>query len=234
MESRRIVITGATRGIGLAMARNLIGKGHTVWGTTRNLAVAHDLRDAGAEGVLQLDIGNGHSIAAFGRSIAEHTDRIDVLVNNAGAGTNAFGVERADAGPWDVDPDVVLDVTKVNALGPMRVTREVIGLLEAGTNPLVVNTSSQLGSMVVGPRVQDTPYNVSKAALNMITVMMAASKPDVAFVSLHPGWVRTDMGGPSATLDADDAAESIVEAMLALTIADSGRFINWDGSNHPW
>ena len=216
------------------MARSLVGAGHRVWGTTRNLATAHELRESGVEGVLQLDLGYPPSIDSTAELMQTQLDGLDVLVNNAGVGTSAFGVERADAGPWEVGSDVVLDVVRVNALGPMLLTRALLPLLVRGDAPLVLNVSSQLGSMVVGPRVADTPYNVSKAALNMITVMMAASRSDISFVCMHPGWVRTDMGGAAAPLAAGDAGSAIATTLLSLTGEDSGRFINWDGSNHPW
>jgi NAD(P)-dependent dehydrogenase (short-subunit alcohol dehydrogenase family) len=68
----------------------------------------------------------------------------------------------------------------------------------------------------------------------MVTVKYAKAHPDVAFVAIHPGWVRTDMGGSSATLGVDESASAIAETLLGLTLEDSGRFLNWDGREHPW
>ncbi len=235
MSSRRIVITGATRGIGLEMTRQLIAAGHTVYGTARNVDGADALREAGPAGILQLDIGDPDSIAAFPAALAAETDAIDILVNNAGITSNDLGADRRKCGPWEVDPDIVLRETEINAMGPMMVTRGVIGMLEAGDNPVVLNTSSQLGSMVVGAAIPfDVAYNVSKAAVNMVTVMSASTNKNVCFVALHPGWVKTDMGTDAAELEVPDAAAAIVESLLGLTIEDSGRFIRWDGTDHPW
>jgi NAD(P)-dependent dehydrogenase (short-subunit alcohol dehydrogenase family) len=235
MSNRRIVITGATRGIGLEMTRQLIAQGHTVYGTARNPDSADALREAGPAGILQLDISDRDSITAFGAALAAETDAIDALVNNAGITSNDLGVNRRECNPWQVDPDIVLRETEINAMGPMLVTREVVGLLEAGDNPVVMNTSSQLGSMVIGAAMPfDVAYNVSKAAVNMVTVMSAATNKNVCFVALHPGWVKTDMGTDAAEMEVPVAAGAIAESLLALTIADSGRFIRWDGTDHPW
>ncbi|MGI9621300.1 MAG: SDR family NAD(P)-dependent oxidoreductase [Acidimicrobiales bacterium] len=235
MSSRRIVITGSSRGIGLEMARILIGQGHEVYGAVRNPDGADALREAGPAGVLQLDIGDRDSIAAFADDLSSRTDAIDILVNNAGITSNDLGVNRRECNPWQVDPDIVLKETEINALGPMLITRSIIGLLEAGENPVVMNTSSQLGSMIIGAAMPfDVAYNVSKAAVNMITVMSASTNKDVCFVALHPGWVKTDMGTEAAELEVPEAANAIVDSLLGLTIADTGRFIRWDGTDHPW
>lgn len=235
MSARRIVITGSSRGIGLEMARILIGKGHTVYGAVRNPDGADALREAGAAGILQLDIGDQASIDAFSAELAETTDAIDVLVNNAGITSNDLGADRRQCNPWQIDPQIVLDETRINAMGPMMITRGVIGLLEKGDNPVVMNTSSQLGSMVIGAAMPfDVAYNVSKAAVNMVTVMSASTNKNVCFVALHPGWVKTDMGTEAADLEVPEAAGAITDTLLGLTIADSGRFVRWDGTDHPW
>jgi NAD(P)-dependent dehydrogenase (short-subunit alcohol dehydrogenase family) len=235
MTARRIVITGASRGIGLEMARILIGAGHTVYGAVRNPDGADALREAGPAGIFQLDIGDRDSIAAFGEALAAETDAIDILCNNAGITSNDLGANRRECGPWQVDPDVVLREVDINALGPMLITRAVLPLLEAGENAVVLNTSSQLGSMIIGAAMPfDVAYNVSKAAVNMITVMSAATNKNVCFVALHPGWVKTDMGTDAAQLEVPEAAGAIVDSLLGLTIEDSGRFIRWDGTDHPW
>tara|TARA_B100000686_G_scaffold144933_1_gene152364 strand:- start:1153 stop:1866 length:714 start_codon:yes stop_codon:yes gene_type:complete len=235
MEEKRIVITGASRGIGLEMARILIGKGHTVYGAVRNPDGASDLRAAEPAGILQLDISDQNSIDSFGKELSETTDALDILVNNAGITSNDLGADRRQCNPWQVDTEIVLEETRINALGPMMVTRSAIELLEVGQNPVVLNTSSQLGSMIIGAAMPfDVAYNVSKAALNMITVMSASTNKNVAFVALHPGWVKTDMGTDAAEMEVPDAAGAIVDSLLALTIEDSGRFIRWDGTDHPW
>tara|TARA_Y100000817_G_scaffold62539_1_gene46981 strand:+ start:376 stop:1083 length:708 start_codon:yes stop_codon:yes gene_type:complete len=235
MDNKKILITGASRGIGLEMARILIGKGHTVFGAVRNPDGASDLHAAEPAGVLKLDISDQDSINSFSEELSTITDSLDILVNNAGITSNDLGADRRQCNPWQIDPQIVLAETEINALGPMMVTRGLVELLEAGENPVVLNTSSQLGSMVIGAMMAfDVAYNVSKAALNMITVMSASTNKNISFVALHPGWVKTDMGTEAAELEVPEAANAIVDSLLGLTIEDSGRFIRWDGTDHPW
>ena len=235
MDKKQIVITGASRGIGLEMARILIAQGHSVYGAVRNPDGATDLQAAGPAGILKLDIGDMESINNFCNELAETIDSLDILVNNAGITSNDLGADRRQCNPWQIDPQVVLEETRINALGPMMITRGLVDLLESGDNPVVLNTSSQLGSMVIGAMMPfDVAYNVSKAAVNMITVMSASTNKNICFVTLHPGWVKTDMGTDAAELEVPEAAGAIVNSLLALTIEDSGRFIRWDGTDHPW
>ena len=233
--SRRIVVTGAGRGIGLGIAKRLLAEGHEVWGTARHPENATELKALGAAGVLTLDIGDTGSIEAFGLDLATQVDSIDVLVNNAGMTSVDLGVDRRAQGPLQTTKEVVLRQIEVNAVGPMLVTQAVRSLLGAGTNPMVLNISSQLGSMVVGAQMPfDVGYNSSKSVMNMVTVMSATADPDVTYVAMHPGWVQSDMGGPKAAISVDESAEGIVATLNGLTKDDSGRFVKIDGTDHPW
>ena len=232
--TRRILVTGANRGIGLELVRAFAEQGHTVYGTARDPQSAGATTDAGAAGVFELDLANPSSIDAFGATVADAVESLDVLVNNAGVGVRSFGAARDDATVDAATPELISQVFQVNAVGPLLVTRALLPLLTSGDEPSVCNVSSQLGSMVVGARIGDVPYNVSKAALNMITVKYAAAHPEVTFVALHPGWVRTDMGGAAAELTVPESATAIADTLLRLTPTDSGRFLTWDGRDHPW
>lgn len=233
--SRRIVVTGAGRGIGLGIATRLIADGHEVWGTARNPDAATDLAAVGPAGILQLDIGDDASIDAFGEALADQVDSIDGLINNAGMNSGDLGVDRRAQGPLQTTKPIVMQQIEINAVGPMLVTQRVRPLLGAGTNPVVLNVSSQLGSMVVGAKMPfDVGYNASKSVMNMVTVMSATADPDVSYVALHPGWVQSDMGGPKAAVSVADSANGIVDVFNDLTLADSGRFVTWEGAEHPW
>jgi len=234
MSKRRIVVTGANRGIGLELVRSFVGLGHSVYGTARNPDAAEELKAAGASGILPLDVSDSESITTFGAELAETTDAIDLLVNNAGVGSVSFGAEGAAVGIDVVDPDVIAQVFQVNTVGPLLVTRALMPLLRAGSDAVVCNISSQLGSMVVGAGSGDVPYNVSKAGLNMITVKYANAHPEITFVAVHPGWVQTDMGGAEASLTPPESASAIADTLMGLTREHSGRFMNWNGTDHPW
>ena len=233
--TRRIVVTGAGRGIGLGIAKRLLADGHEVWGTARNPDNAGELLDPGAAGCLELDVGDTASIEAFGSELASKVSSIDTLINNAGMNSADLGVDRRAQGPLQTTKDVVLRQIEVNAVGAMLVTQVARPLLGEGTAPVVLNISSQLGSMVVGAKMPfDVGYNASKSVMNMITVMSATADPDVTYVALHPGWVQSDMGGPKAAITVDESAEGIVTTLATLGPPDSGRFVNIDGSDHPW
>ena len=233
--TRRIIVTGAGRGIGLGIAKQLIAEGHEVWGTARHPENATELNDAGAAGVLTLDIGDTDSIKAFGVDLATQVDSIDTLINNAGMTSVDLGVDRRAQGPLQTTKEVVMRQIEVNAVGPMLVTQAVRPLLDNGIDPVVLNVSSQLGSMVVGAQMPfDVGYNSSKSVMNMVTVMSATADPAVTYVAIHPGWVQSDMGGPKAAISVDESAQGIVSTLNTVSPTDTGRFIKIDGDDHPW
>ncbi len=235
-DPRRVFITGANRGLGYELAKLFIEDGDTVWGAGRP-GRTEALRGLNPAGVVEMDLADEGSVtAAVGRLTAE-LGALDLLINCAGIDARAVGGAADSRGPFDLDAATFTAVSVVNVTGPMVLTREALGLLRSGRDPLVLNVSSQLGSMEVAASLgNDTSYCVSKAALNMLSVKSAAAlKSDgIAVVMLHPGWVSTDMGGPSASLTPLESATAIHETLDGLTMADSGRFINWDGRDHPW
>lgn len=235
---RRVLITGVNRGLGYELARLLIERGDQVWGTTRGHAV-----DLALAGRVTLDLMDESSIAAGVAELAIKIEALDLLINCAGLDSRAFlGDDDQARGPFDMEADVYAKVFHANAVGPISVTQHALPLLRSGRAPMVINISSQLGSMeAAAGKGRDTPYCVSKAALNMFSVKAAAAlqpsdeQPDgIGVVMIHPGWVQTGMGGPQAPLRIDEACASIVETVNGLTIADTGTFLNWDGSVHPW
>ncbi len=232
---RRILITGAGRGIGLGLVHRLVADGHQVYGTARSEQGRSAILAAGAAGAVDLDLEHDASISACAAAIGEQTDAIDTLINNAGMNSLALGASRDTQGPLQADKSVVLKQIEINAIGPMLLTQRVHPLLTAGTNPIVLNLSSQLGSMVVGGKLpRDVGYNASKSVMNMVTVMSATADPQVSYVAIHPGWVQSDMGGPAAAVTVEDSVQGIVTVLDGLTIADTGRFLTWEGDDHPW
>jgi NAD(P)-dependent dehydrogenase (short-subunit alcohol dehydrogenase family) len=232
MAAKRVLITGVGRGLGRELADRLAGHGHEVWGTTRD-----GVTDLDIAGCVALDLEHQASIIEAAAALGEHVEALDLLVNCAGADARAFGAAEENRGPLDFDAGVFNAVLNVNVTGPMLVTRHLLPLLRQGEGPMVVNISSQLGSMQVAARKgRDTAYCVSKAALNMFSVKAAAAlRPEgVGVVMLHPGWVQTDMGGTRAPMTIEESSSAIVDTIGSLSLADSGRFVRWDGHDHPW
>ena len=228
-----VVITGANRGLGLDLARAYVADGHAVVAGCRRPADASDLVASGAE-VRELDIGDSASIASFAAAVGDRP--VAVLVNNAGIDARALGVADGARDAMQLDGDAFLDVMRVNTVGPMLLTRALAPNLKAAVGT-VVNISSQVGSMEVGRTMgRDVSYVASKAALNMVTLKFAQllTPAGVTVVSMHPGWLRTEMGGSSATLDPADAAKQIVATIAGLTVDRSPAFVQWDGTDHPW
>lgn len=233
VEMSTVVITGAGRGLGLALAQKYRADGHTVIGGCRNPRMAMELRASGAE-LVELDMSDLDSIRSFAASIKGRP--IDVLYNSAGVDTRAFGATDETRGALTISPIDFESVMRINVTGPLALVQALVGGLRTARG-MVVNVSSQLGSMEVAQSIgRDVAYSVSKAALNMMTLKQsqAFAKDGVTVVAIHPGWLRTDMGGSEADLDTSDASFQIVDTVRTLTIADTGRFFRWDGAIHPW
>ena len=228
-----VVITGANRGLGLALAQHYTGSGAHVIGGCRRPDEAGVLRSTGAE-VQRLDTASEASMNAFVATIGDRP--VDLLYNNAGIDAKAVGADDGARGALDITVEQFMAVINVNVVGPLRLVQLLAGNLRAGPGK-VANISSQVGSFEVAKRIgRDVSYTASKAALNMVTLKQSqALRPDgVAVVCLHPGWVRSDMGGKGATLDPVESAAGIARVLDAVTISDTGSFLQWDGSIHPW
>lgn len=233
--NRNIVITGAGRGLGLGLAKQFAERGDHVVGAARSPQTATELAEV-ADQVVTLDVSSDDSIDNAAAAMAA-LGHIDVLINNAGINATAVGAGVDTRGTLDLGRDHFLAVMDINAAGPMLVTRAFLPLLRNAGSGLVVNISSQLGAMSFGDRHgNDIAYNASKAALNMVTVRTATdlAGDQIGVVCLHPGWVRTDMGGSAASLGVEDSASAIAETVDRLTVNDSGRFLQWDGATHEW
>ncbi len=234
--ARRTLITGANRGLGLVIARLLIEAGDELYGSAREHQ-PEALQALQPAGMLQIDLGDEATIVAALATLGQTIAGLDLLINCAGVDGRAVGMGEDSRRAFDFDADSFTEVLRLNATAPMVMMREALPLLRNGTNPLILNVSSQLGSMQVAAKQgRDTAYCVSKAALNMYTVKAAAQlQPEgIAAVMLHPGWVQTDMGGESAPMTVVESASAIVSTLSSLTMADTGRFIRWDGTDHPW
>jgi NAD(P)-dependent dehydrogenase (short-subunit alcohol dehydrogenase family) len=221
-----VLITGANRGIGLEYARQFAAKGYTVIGTVRDPTDARELSSV-ADRVEQLDVTDAASVAA----LAQRLDgvAIDVLVNNAGV------LGRRDLTLDTIDFTVMQQTLAVNTLGPLRVCQALLPNLRAGRRRIIVNMSSELGS-VEQSNGRWYAYRASKSALNQVTKCMSVELAPQGFVCvvLHPGWVRTDMGGASATYAPHESVAGLVAVIENLGPADNGRFCDFQGRSIPW
>jgi NAD(P)-dependent dehydrogenase (short-subunit alcohol dehydrogenase family) len=230
-----VVITGANRGLGLELAKVAAARGMTVIGGCRTPERADALRTV-TDHIYAVDTGDERSIADFIASVGGG-DSIDVVVNNAGLTAQGLGAGADERDVLQLSAEHFMGEMRINALGPMLLARGLLPALRRSRRPRIVNISSQIGSMVVGSGMgRDVGYGASKAALNMITIKLASRLRDdgVIAVAIHPGYLRTDMSGPGADLDPADAAAQITDLIDGLTIDQSGMFLCWDGSVHPW
>jgi NAD(P)-dependent dehydrogenase (short-subunit alcohol dehydrogenase family) len=233
--SERIVVTGANRGLGLELARHYAARGDDVWAGCRRPAAADELGEL-TDHVLTLDVGSEDSIEQFTAAVGDGA--LDVLINNAGVDARALGVPDEERDVLQLGAEDFLGEFRVNALGPMLLTRALLAPLRRADGARIVNVSSTVGSMEVAATIgRDIGYVVSKAALNMITVKLAGRLrgDGIIAVALHPGLLRTAIGTGRGNLeDPAPAAAEIVALVDSLTPAQSGSFLHRDGSAHPW
>jgi NAD(P)-dependent dehydrogenase (short-subunit alcohol dehydrogenase family) len=233
------LVTGANRGLGLEWVRHLTGTVDRLFATCRRPDDAHELHEI-AEAhpdtieVVALDVADPDAIADVVEQVAGETGALDLLVNNAGingGGTSdRFGT---------VDADTMTRVLRVNTVGPHLMTQAFADLLRTGAEDrraIVVNVTSQLGSISRTSGGGWHSYKASKAALNMCTRLQAAELrgEDVIVVAMHPGWVRTDMGGSNARLSTEESVSGMIEVIGDLTPDDAGRFLTYDGQELSW
>lgn len=221
-----VVVTGANRGLGLELARQLAARGDRVIATARDPGTAHELRRLPVR-VEALDVADAGSVADFATSLKG--EAIDVLVNNAGMGgaRDAF---------QDVDWRTVATFFEVNSIGPMRVVQSLLPNLRASKRRLVASITSRMGSIDDNTSGGAYGYRASKAALNMLNKSLSIdlSREGFTCVVLHPGWVRTDMGGAGAPLDATTSVAGLLRVIDGLGPQDTGRFLDFEGTPIPW
>ena len=221
-----VLVTGANRGIGLEMVKQMKARGLNVIGTARKPAEAQDLRATGAR-VEQLDVTDAASLAA----LASRLDgvAIDMLVNNAGVGGQPPVSFR------DTDFAAIDWTFAVNSIGPMRVTQALLKNLEAGRHKTIIQISSVMGS-IERNRGGYYGYRASKAALNMMNKSLALELGQEGFicVALHPGWVKTRMGGPGAEITVEDSVSGLLDVIAGLGPEDNGLFYDYQGEAIPW
>lgn len=229
-----LLITGANRGIGLEVTRQYAADGWDVLACCRSPENAHELNQlaaasSGKVSVYLLDVANDSQRQALAAQLKGKP--IDILFNSAGVsgnwGTQGFGHCQTDE--W-------LEVMHINVITPMLMMQDFAGNVALSDRKIIANMSSKMGSVADNTSGGSYLYRSSKAALNMVNMSAARdlARKGIAVVALHPGWVRTDMGGPNGELSVQESVTALKRNLANVTPADSGRLIDIDGSTIPW
>lgn len=218
------LVVGASRGIGLSLARTLVRRGHTVLGTTRQPTPA--LAAAGAEPIEGIDVTEPGCVARLRAALGER--RLDGLLVNAGI------LERDGLGTLDAELSSVRRQLEVNALGPLRVVAGLVDRVADGGRIAIM--TSRMGSLADNTSGGAYGYRMSKAAVNAAGVSLARdlAPRGIAVGLLHPGHVRTEMTRGTGNLGPDEAAEQLADRFERLEVVPGGQFLHANGDRLPW
>ncbi len=235
---QHILITGANRGIGLELTRQYlqIADIHII-ATCRNPEDATHLKSLVRVHperltILPLDVTNTEHIATVVQTLQQRMNKLDILINNAGINPTDKNTRRLG----ELEGAAIQEVLYTNAIAPLLFTQACVELLKNGANPRVVMVSSQMGSLDWTKSGGAYAYRMSKAAMNMAarTLAMDLRAHNITTITLHPGWVQTDMGGSGADIPTPESAAGIIQVLQKLTPADNGKFFKWNGEPHHW
>ena len=228
-----IFISGANRGIGYELARQMSTQSYQVIAGYRQQSQSGNLLNEAQnkENLIpfQVDITSADALQTLYQTIADQFGHLDILVNNAGV--NFKRNVHLNALDWS---DMV-DHFNTNIGGAFLTTKTLHPLIKAGHHKKIINISSRLGSIALSDE-GSVPYRMSKSGLNALTKQQAIAyqAEEITVISLSPGWVRTDMGGDSAPLSVQESATKIIERLDRISLSESGQFIDLDGQTIPY
>lgn len=230
MTTQTILITGANRGIGLEYVKQYAESGQQVYATVRDPAKATALQQLAAKHtniqVLALDVSDVSAIRDLAGQLSALT--IDILISNAGTyPDSAFG---------KTDPQAWLHAFQVNTLTTYYLAEAFLPQLRRASQAKLIAMTSKMGSIEDNGSGGEYIYRSSKTALNMVVKSLALDLREfnIAVAALHPGWVRTDMGGPNGLIDTETSVRGLRLVIEGLNSAQSGEFIAYDGKRIPW
>jgi NAD(P)-dependent dehydrogenase (short-subunit alcohol dehydrogenase family) len=230
-NAKTALVTGANKGIGFEVVRQLARQGFHVFLGARNVkagrAAAEKLRNEGEVTFLEIDVSDQKSIHAAAEEFSRQSERLDVLINNAGI------LLDDDKDALSITAEIFENTMRTNTLGPWLVAQAFTPLLKKGSEPRIVNVSSGGGQLEDGADGWAPGYCVSKTALNGVTVQLAAMLPKFAINSVCPGWVHTDMGGENAPRSVGEGAATIVWLATEAAQDLTGKFVK-DRKVIPW
>jgi NAD(P)-dependent dehydrogenase (short-subunit alcohol dehydrogenase family) len=224
-----VLVTGASRGLGLEFARQYLDEGWRVYATCRDVTRPGGL--AGLKGdlaVLPLEVTEKRSIDALASAFGAAP--LDLLIANAGViGPGGMSADNIDRASW-------LETFAVNAIAPVALAGALRRNLEKAKGKKLVAISSRMGSIADNRSGGSYAYRSSKAALNAVwhSLALDLAPGGFAMAMLHPGWVRTGMGGKDAIIEPAESVAGMRRVIERLTVAETGRFYNYDGAELPW
>ena len=224
-----VLITGANRGLELEFCKQYADEGWDVLACCRNPETADKLADIPQVRVLPLDVSDFAQIDKLAAQLQDTA--IDVLINNAGiygdSPRRSFG--QLDYAAWT-------QTLTINTQAPVKMAEAFLPHLQRGDKKLLVSISSQMGSIADNGSGGSIVYRTSKAALNaaMKSIAIDLAEQGIGVLVLHPGWVKTDMGGPNALIDAQKSVAGMRQVIARFTLDQSGGFLKYDGSSLPW
>ncbi|MDQ6656569.1 MAG: SDR family oxidoreductase [Verrucomicrobiota bacterium] len=231
MHNRKVaLVTGANKGIGFEVARQLARLGYRVFVGGRNATAGREAAARITDGeaaFLEIDVSDAESITRAAAEFARASERLDVLINNAGI------LLDEDESATTMTADIFEKTLRTNTLGPWLVAQAFLPLLRKSDAPRIVNVSSSGGQLEGGADGWAPGYCVSKTALNGVTVQLAAALPKFAVNSVCPGWVRTDMGGQNARLSIGEGASGVVWLATEAPHELTGSFVK-ERKVIPW
>jgi NAD(P)-dependent dehydrogenase (short-subunit alcohol dehydrogenase family) len=229
----RYVVTGTNRGIGLEFVSQLLAQGHQVVATARNPQQVPALQVLANQyrtqlTLLPLDLADESSVQTFAAEVGRQP--IDVLINNAGVyGPRDAELGNLRGGDW-------AEVLWIDVIAPLLLTQALLPALRQGTEKRIAFLSSKMGSIEDNTSGGSYVYRSAKTGLNQAVRSLAIDLKDEGFVvlPLHPGWVMTDMGGPGALIDTRTSVSGLLKLIQGCSVAESGKFLAYDGKHIPW
>jgi len=224
-----VLITGTNKGLGLEFVKQFAIEGYQVIACTRKINKKDELHQLQEKfktiSICKLDIANFSSIDQFAKLFKKP---IDILINNAGVYPDS-SIDHVDYKAW-------LDAFKINTLAAFKMTKAFLPHLKKGRLKKIASLTSKMGSIDDNSGGGEYIYRSSKTALNMVMKSLSIDlKPfDLSVITIHPGWVRTDMGGPNGLIDVDESVAGMKRQIDKLTIRTTGQFIAYDGKKIPW
>ena len=222
---KSVVVTGANRGIGFELAKQLLDSGFRVYATYRSeMGGLASLSNQNLS-IHQMDVRDPAGIDNLSNSIE---GKIDLLINNAGV---------AD-GRWqsisEIDMQHALEVIEINSIAPVLITQKLLN--QMSDDSTIVMMSSLMGSISDCMSGRSYAYRASKTALNMFSIAMKneLQQSGISILILHPGWVATDMGGPNATVSPEQSVSGMIERIDEHNLSMSGRYVQYDGTPIEW